>query len=130
MQYISPGQILFIIFLFLFLFPDGSLGEMHLLPEPLFNLPTDSTFMQSIAGTESGRIFMGGKDGCLYEFAYKVRELSVLLPNEEVIVILTFAFRLKTVGLARKRKSSTTPLRPSRSSSRPSSTRLSTKRTL
>lgn len=45
---------------------------MHLLPEPLFNLPTDATFMQSIAGTESGRIFMGGKDGCLYEFAYKV----------------------------------------------------------
>jgi nuclear pore complex protein Nup155 len=47
-------------------------GEMHLLPEPLFSLSTDSTFRTSIAGSAStGRIFLGGKDGCLYEFAYK-----------------------------------------------------------
>jgi nuclear pore complex protein Nup155 len=44
---------------------------MHLLPEPLFTLPTDATFMMSIRGTSLGRIFMGGKDGSLYEFAYK-----------------------------------------------------------
>ena len=44
---------------------------MHLLPEPLFSLPTDATYMMSIVGTAAGRIFMGGKDGCLYEFAYR-----------------------------------------------------------
>lgn len=44
---------------------------MHLLPEPLFTLPTDSTYMMCVAGTASGRIFLGGKDGCLYEFAYR-----------------------------------------------------------
>ncbi len=27
--------------------------------------------MQCVAGTASGRIFMGGKDGCVYEFSYK-----------------------------------------------------------
>ena len=44
---------------------------MHLLPEPLFSLPTDATYMMCIVGTAAGRIFMGGKDGCLYEFAYR-----------------------------------------------------------
>ena len=47
------------------------LGEMHLLPEPLFSLPTDATYMMCMVGTAAGRIFMGGKDGCLYEFAYR-----------------------------------------------------------
>ncbi|CAB4057772.1 NUP155 [Lepeophtheirus salmonis] len=44
--------------------------EMHLLPEPLYTLPTDSTYMITLVGTDLGRIFMGGKDGCLYEFSY------------------------------------------------------------
>lgn len=45
---------------------------MHLIPEPLFTLPTDATYMMSIAGSNrTGRIFLGGKDGCLYEFSYK-----------------------------------------------------------
>ena len=52
-------------------FGGGEEGEMHLLPEPLFSLPTDATYMMSIVGTAAGRIFMGGKDGCLYEFAYR-----------------------------------------------------------
>ncbi|XP_052776486.1 nuclear pore complex protein Nup155-like isoform X2 [Mya arenaria] len=45
--------------------------EMHLLPEPLFSIPTDNTYIMNIVGTESGRIFMAGKDGCLYELAYQ-----------------------------------------------------------
>ena len=46
--------------------------EMHLLPEPLFSIPTDNTYIMNIVGTDLGRIFMAGKDGCLYELAYQV----------------------------------------------------------
>ena len=48
--------------------------EMQLLPEPLFSLSTDSTHMLCVKGTAQGRVFMGGKDGCLYEFAYKAED--------------------------------------------------------
>jgi nuclear pore complex protein Nup155 len=51
---------------------DPGTGEMHLLPEPLYSIPTDSTFITTIAGTNSGRIFMAGKDGALYELIYQV----------------------------------------------------------
>jgi len=44
--------------------------EMHLVPDPLFTLPTDSTYLMQTMGTSSGRIFTGGKDGCLYEVDY------------------------------------------------------------
>mmetsp|Transcript_15304 Transcript_15304/g.21838 ORF Transcript_15304/g.21838 Transcript_15304/m.21838 type:complete len:2089 (+) Transcript_15304:174-6440(+) len=33
-------------------------------------VPTDSIPLLSICGTEDGRIFMGGGDGCIYEMAY------------------------------------------------------------
>ena len=48
-------------------------GEMHLLPDPLFTLPSDNTSMLCVIGTGTGRIFMAGKDGCLYETLYQVR---------------------------------------------------------
>ncbi|KAL3869881.1 hypothetical protein ACJMK2_042508 [Sinanodonta woodiana] len=48
--------------------------EMHLLPDPLFSIPTDNTYLTSIVGTDSGRIFMTGKDGCLYELAYQAED--------------------------------------------------------
>ncbi|KAK3595250.1 hypothetical protein CHS0354_010857 [Potamilus streckersoni] len=48
--------------------------EMHLLPDPLFSIPTDNTYITSIVGTGSGRIFMTGKDGCLYELAYQAED--------------------------------------------------------
>ena len=50
--------------------------EMHLLPDPLFSLPTDGVFFTSIVGADNGRIFMAGKDGCLYELVYQVRIFS------------------------------------------------------
>ena len=34
-------------------------------------IPTDSIPMLSICGTDDGRIFMGGYDGCLYEMSYE-----------------------------------------------------------
>ena len=48
--------------------------EMQLLPEPLFTLSTDSTHMLCVKGTASGRVFLGGKDGSLYEFVYKAED--------------------------------------------------------
>ena len=44
--------------------------EMQLVPEPLFTLAADQLHTSCILGTESGRIFLGGRDGHLYEFCY------------------------------------------------------------
>ena len=45
---------------------------MHLLPEPLFTLQTDNVYMSGITGTVNGRIFLCGRDGCVYEMDYQV----------------------------------------------------------
>ena len=45
---------------------------MHLLPEPLFAVPTDGAYVVTVKGTQNGRIFMGAKDGCIYVFVYQV----------------------------------------------------------
>ncbi|XP_055087644.1 nuclear pore complex protein Nup155 [Periophthalmus magnuspinnatus] len=50
---------------------DSMSGGMQLLPDPLFSIPTDNIYMVSITSTDLGRIFMAGKDGCLYEIAYQ-----------------------------------------------------------
>ena len=47
-------------------------NELHLLPEPLFCLPSDNISMTAVLGTCTGRIFLAGKDGCLYEIVYQV----------------------------------------------------------
>lgn len=47
-------------------------GGMQLLPDPLYSLPTDNTYLLTITSTDNGRIFLAGKDGCLYEVAYQV----------------------------------------------------------
>lgn len=39
--------------------------------EPLFTIPTDNILMTVIAGTTDGRIFLGGKEGSLFEAAYQ-----------------------------------------------------------
>lgn len=43
------------------------------MPEPVFVLPTDGVTMMSVKSTAQGRIFLGGKDGCLYEITYQVK---------------------------------------------------------
>jgi hypothetical protein len=45
-------------------------NPMHLYPTN-FTVVTDNVHMLKIIGTPSGRIFMCGKDGCLYEFCYQ-----------------------------------------------------------
>ncbi|OWR42917.1 Nuclear pore complex protein Nup155 [Danaus plexippus plexippus] len=54
---------------------DGTaeLEEIHLVPEPVFVLPTDGVSMLCVKSTSKGRIFMGGKDGCLYEITYQAQ---------------------------------------------------------
>lgn len=52
------------------------MSEMHLLPDPLFSLPTDNSHIITFEGTISGRIFMGTKDGSLFELIYQVRCLN------------------------------------------------------
>ncbi|KAG7173878.1 Nuclear pore complex protein Nup155-like [Homarus americanus] len=52
---------------------EGNCG-MHLLPEPLFSVPTDGSYILTIRGTNDGRIFMGAKDGCLHELVYQAED--------------------------------------------------------
>ncbi|KAK6639409.1 hypothetical protein RUM43_007682 [Polyplax serrata] len=54
--------------------PDGPLGaleEMHLLPEPIFVVPTDGIGIITISSSDNGRLFLGGRDGSLFEIEYK-----------------------------------------------------------
>ena len=44
---------------------------MHLQPEPLFNVPSDNVSMVAIEGTPNGRLFLAGRDACLYEITYQ-----------------------------------------------------------
>jgi len=53
---------------------NGEIVDLLLIPEPIFSLPTDNVIMSIIQGTDSGRIFLGGKDGCLYEIYYQATE--------------------------------------------------------
>ncbi|KAM4708363.1 nuclear pore complex protein Nup155 [Discoglossus pictus] len=50
---------------------DSMSGGMQLLPDPLYSLPTDNTYLLTITSSDNGRIFLSGKDGCLYEVAYQ-----------------------------------------------------------
>uniref|UniRef100_A0A673ZK87 Nuclear pore complex protein Nup155 n=1 Tax=Salmo trutta TaxID=8032 RepID=A0A673ZK87_SALTR len=50
---------------------DSMSGGIQLLPDPLYSIPTDNTYHLAITSTDLGRIFLAGKDGCLYEVAYQ-----------------------------------------------------------
>lgn len=69
----NPNHIWIVLVSFTFLagLNDSMSGGMQLLPDPLFSIPTDNTYILSITSTDLGRIFMAGKDGCLYEIAYQ-----------------------------------------------------------
>ena len=68
-------MLIFDLFFFVMLggLPEDGFAEMHLQPDPLFSIPSDNVYMSCITGTFQGRIFTGGRDGCLYEIAYQVR---------------------------------------------------------
>ncbi|XP_050292883.1 nuclear pore complex protein Nup155 [Anthonomus grandis grandis] len=45
--------------------------EIHLIPDPVFTLPTDGNTITTIAATSNGRIFFGSKEGALFEISYQ-----------------------------------------------------------
>nr|XP_027201714.1 nuclear pore complex protein Nup155-like [Dermatophagoides pteronyssinus] len=51
--------------------PDGDLGDLLVMPDPLFTIPTDNVEVKVIQSTDDGRIFFGGNDGSLYEIHYQ-----------------------------------------------------------
>ena len=58
---------------------------MHLLPDLLFSIPSDNVSMISIVGTTMGRVFLAGKDGCLYELLYQVRQVYGVCECESTV---------------------------------------------
>jgi nuclear pore complex protein Nup155 len=46
--------------------------EMSMLLEPVFVVPTDGACIVTITGTTNGRIIIGAKDGCIYEYFHQV----------------------------------------------------------
>jgi len=52
-------------------FGEGSCNEMQLMNKPIFVIATDNVSISVIKGTDDGRIFLGGRDGCLYEIFYQ-----------------------------------------------------------
>eukprot|EP00761_Pharyngomonas_kirbyi_P003933 gb/GECH01003937.1/.p1 GENE.gb/GECH01003937.1/~~gb/GECH01003937.1/.p1 ORF type:complete len:1322 (+),score=261.03 gb/GECH01003937.1/:1-3966(+) len=54
-------------------FTNNDESELNLLPMK-YSAPSDGIGMVKIQGTEDGRIFMAGQDGCLYELIYESRD--------------------------------------------------------
>lgn len=46
--------------------------ELTLISEPIFTISNENVVTNVIKTTTSGRVFLGGKDGNLYEIVYKV----------------------------------------------------------
>jgi nuclear pore complex protein Nup155 len=52
-------------------FSSANYQEMQLMNKPIFVINTDNITMLTVKGSEDGRIFLGGRDGCLYEILYQ-----------------------------------------------------------
>ena len=52
-------------------FVSSTFEEMQLMNKPIFVLNTDNVAITCVEGTSDGRIFLGGRDGCLYEVCYQ-----------------------------------------------------------
>jgi nuclear pore complex protein Nup155 len=50
---------------------NGPPGEIQLIPDPVFTIPTDGSTFSAIACTFEGRLFLGSKEGCLFEIVYQ-----------------------------------------------------------
>jgi len=70
--------------------------EIHVIPDPLFALPTDGAFILTIETSDSGRIFLGAKDGCLYEVTYTVS--TIYLSFQEEKLIISIDLKNKAIG--------------------------------
>lgn len=74
--------------------PNDPLEEIQLVPEPIFTIPTDGATITAIVGTRLGRIFLGSKEGSLFEIAYQVTTINLSLPHMHLETC-----RLKVAGL-------------------------------
>lgn len=54
-------------------------GMLKITPLPMYSLPTDGVLMTCVGTTRSGRIFMGGDDGHVYEVTYSAGESGGVL---------------------------------------------------
>ncbi|XP_077378853.1 nuclear pore complex protein Nup155-like isoform X2 [Festucalex cinctus] len=52
-------------------------GGTQLLLDPLYSIPTGNAHILSVTSTDLGRIFMAGKNGCLYEITYQSQRSSL-----------------------------------------------------
>jgi nuclear pore complex protein Nup155 len=52
-------------------FVSSTYEEMQLMNKPIFVINTDNIAISCVEGTADGRIFLGGRDGCLYEITYQ-----------------------------------------------------------
>ena len=52
-------------------FVSSTYEEMQLMNKPIFVVNTDNISISCVEGTADGRIFLGGRDGCLYEISYQ-----------------------------------------------------------
>uniref|UniRef100_A0A0A9XMF7 Nuclear pore complex protein Nup155 n=1 Tax=Lygus hesperus TaxID=30085 RepID=A0A0A9XMF7_LYGHE len=73
----SPSEIIVVGVILAPVKGSNELDELQLTPEVIYTLPTDGVPIKVIKGTDCGRIFLGGRDGCLYEIVYQ-KEISWL----------------------------------------------------
>ena len=52
----------------------GSDSDVALQPLPMYTVSSDNVVMTSVAATTTGRVFLGGSDGHLYELQYHAAE--------------------------------------------------------
>lgn len=78
--------------------------EIHLIPDPVFTLPTDGNTVTTIATTQSGRLFFGTKEGSLFEISYQVI-YSCMNHTVLLVVYSQFDCRLIVGGLVNVVKS-------------------------
>lgn len=84
---------------------NGPFDEIQLIPEPVFTIPTDGSTISAIASTNDGRLFLGSKEGSLFEIIYQVCYLLITQYNPVNVI-----FRLKADGLEKDVKKLTTQI--------------------
>ncbi|XP_044758799.1 nuclear pore complex protein Nup155 [Coccinella septempunctata] len=51
--------------------PNDTMAEIQLIPDPVFTIPTDGATISTVVGTTQGRIFLGSKEGNVFELEYQ-----------------------------------------------------------
>ena len=77
-----------------------SYESLNLQPLPLYSVATDAVMMSSVCSTSTGRIFMGGEDGHVYELMYSVgdnwrnKRCSLVCHTNKLLNIIIPSFHL------------------------------------